>query len=431
MADTTINVRSGFYDAVDGDRTYSADDMNKPYKKVVSDGVFATPQGTPSNELQVVAGSGMAVNVQKGNGICAGKWFENNSLVSFIVPKNSALTPRIDSVIMQVDTRNTGRVGNLVYRTGTAASDPEPPEINTISTVQEYRLANITVAAGASSISDSVITDMRGSAECPWISALIIQPDTSTMWSNFYAAYAQSLERFENQQEEDQQERKQAWDDFFGNLTDELSVTMNLMALKNTFTASSTVTEIQIGIASYDPTSDILLVFINGLLAAPSMYTAGASAITLASSIAAGNKVDFVVLKSVVASDSASTISLIQQLDAKLSLFMSDSGWQEATLANGSALAGNAPSYRSIGGRITFCGGIVGAISEGEELFTVPEAFKPEKIHCWPQAVVTNGEVSTALLQVDTMGTVRLVHGTLTASSTVFIDTEYLAANIP
>lgn len=431
MADTIINVRSGFYDAVNGDRTYSADDMNKPYKKVVSDGVFATPQGTPSSELQVVAGSGMAVNVQKGNGICAGKWFENNSLVSFIVPKNSALTPRIDSVIMQVDTRNTGRVGNLVYRTGTAASDPVPPEINTISTVKEYRLANITVAAGASSISDSVITDMRGSAECPWISALIIQPDTSTLWRNFYDAFDQALARFNADQVASQQEYQQAWDDFFASLSQDLSVTMNLVTLKNTYTATASASEIPIGIASYDSSTDILLVFINGLLAAPSMYTEGTSSITLTNAIAAGNKVDFVVLKSVVNAGIASTIALLQQLDAKLSSFMSDSGWQEATLANGSALTGSAPSYRSIGGRITFCGGIVGAISEGDELFTVPEAFKPDKIHCWPQAVVTNGAVSTALLQIDTMGTVRLVHGSLTASSTVFIDTEYLAANIP
>ena len=110
MADQIFNVNCGFFDAVNNDRVYSTDDMNKPYKRVVSDGVFASPQGTPSTDLQVVSGgSGMLIDVNTGEGIFASKWFQNPSAIPITVPSNTALTPRVDSVIIQVDGRSSGR----------------------------------------------------------------------------------------------------------------------------------------------------------------------------------------------------------------------------------------------------------------------------------------------------------------------------------
>ena len=70
MADQNFEVNCGFFDAMNNDRLYSADQMNRPYKRLVSNGVFATPQVTPSTDLQVVsAASGMNIKVKKGEGI--------------------------------------------------------------------------------------------------------------------------------------------------------------------------------------------------------------------------------------------------------------------------------------------------------------------------------------------------------------------------
>lgn len=433
MSDTIINVRSGFYDAIEEDRVYSADDMNKPYKKLVSDGVFATPQGTPSSDLQVVPGNGMSVNVSKGNGMCAGKWFENNSIVNFVIPSNTALNSRIDSVLMQVDARTTGRVGNLVYRTGTAAADPVPPVINTVTDVTEYRLANILVEPGATEITASNITDKRGSDECPWISALVIQPDVSTLWQNFFDAYEAQLAAFESEMDSYQQTAEQAWNDFFNNLTQQLSVTMNLVTLKNTYTATGSVTQIPIGISSYNPSTDVLLVFINGLLAAPSMYTESSSTVTLTNAISAGNKVDFLVLKSVVEGDLASTVSLIQTLDAQLSAFMSDSGWIEATLETGSGEPNNPPSYRSIGGKIYIRGDFTGSLNAGDVICTLPLAYAPEKPHRWTQSVLGNNVYTIVILQVDVTGELSLIGSSAAIGnlSVIPLETNYLSANVP
>ena len=419
MADQLFPVKSGFYDAINNDRTYNAEDMNKPYSRLVSDGVFANPTGTPSNDFLVEPNSGMSIKVGIGQGIIAHKWFQNDTPIVITVPTNTGLTTRIDSVILQVDNREAARAGSVVYRVGTST----PPALDSATT--EYRLANITIAAGTSTITAAMITDLRGSSECPWVAALIEQPDLSGMWQNFYAAYEEALTQFEADTTESQAEIQQAWNDFFGQLTDELTMTMNLATLKNTYTATGTVTTIPIGISGYDSTTDILFVFINGLLASPSMYTVSGSNIVLAHSIGAGNKVDFLVLKSVVSADISSTISLMQQLSSALTAFMSDSGW--TSLSFGSGVVQDRPcKIRNIGGRIYITGSIHGA-DLSSQITSVP--YAPEYSHRFT-TMCGSGMIT---LEISTAGAVTCVRqsGTIDSSSVFDLDTCYLDANAP
>ena len=57
-------VTYGFFDSINGDRTYNADDIGNYFLKLISNGVFATP----STSLQVQATTGMTVNVAAGWG---------------------------------------------------------------------------------------------------------------------------------------------------------------------------------------------------------------------------------------------------------------------------------------------------------------------------------------------------------------------------
>lgn len=174
MADQIFGVDCGFFNAVNFDRTYTAEDMNKPYSRIVSDGVFPTAQGAASADLQVVsAGSGMKITVKPGQGMFASKWFENPSSIIITVPNNNSLYPRFDSVIVQVDMRQSGRKGNIVYRTGTPALSPQPPSINTVANVTEYRISNVYVASGANTINNNALTDLRGTSACPWVKGLV------------------------------------------------------------------------------------------------------------------------------------------------------------------------------------------------------------------------------------------------------------------
>lgn len=195
MSDTKYEVNAGFFDAIDEDRVYSADDMNRPYRKLISEGVFATPQGTASDYLQVYsADDGMNVIVKTGYGLIGEKWFENPSDLTITISQNSATLTRIDSIIAQVDKTQAGRVGSIVYRQGTASSSPVHPDINTEDDIVEYRLADITISPSCVEVTQDLITDCRGSNECPWITSLIYQVDTSTLYAQWQEAYKKYYE---------------------------------------------------------------------------------------------------------------------------------------------------------------------------------------------------------------------------------------------
>lgn len=438
MADQIFNVNAGFFDAVNNDRTYSANDMNRPYKRVITNGVFATPQGTPSTDLQVVsAGSGMNIIVQAGDGIFNNKWFENPAAIPITVPSNTTIVPRMDSVIVQIDTSISGRCGNIVYRTGNPSSNPQAPAINNVSGVIEYRIANVYVASNANAINNDAITDLRGSSSCPWITSLIQQVDTSTLFTQYQTAYQSFYDEATVDYDDYVQEQREDWEAFVSGLTEQLTVSANVVMLKNTYTASASVTNIPIGIASFNKNTDILLVFINGLFAIEGQkYTisANGSSITLTNAIASGNSVYFVVLKSIVTGDLESAVSMIQRLDTKLDRFMSDSGWINFTLESGATAFDSAhtPAVRSIGGKIYLRGAFKGVTTLGSTICTLPMAYCPEQEHLFTTSAISGTSVQdTVTMCITTSGYIKLKasSGALSANAMIPINTEFLSAN--
>lgn len=234
-SDVKYEVNAGFFDAIDKDRVYSADDMNRPYRKIISNGVFATPKGEASDYLQVFsAKNGMNIIVSAGYALIGDKWFENPSDMIITIPQNSEVLSRIDSIVAQVDKTQSGRVGNIVYRQGSPSSNPVHPSINTEDEIAEFRLADIRISPSCVEITQDLITDCRGSSECPWVTSLIYQVDTSTLYvqwqeayqkyyddqeaevNAFFDAFKQNLSKFFSDEED-------AFDDWFQHMKDQLS----------------------------------------------------------------------------------------------------------------------------------------------------------------------------------------------------------------
>ena len=314
MADTKYSVTSGFYDAVDNDRLYTADQMNMPYKRLISNGVFAQPDGTASTDFQVLAGDGMVVNVQPGNALCGDKWVENEAAVAVEIAGNTTVNTRIDAIILRVDTNNDSREASIIYRTGTPSASPVGPDLVTTAGIHEFRLANISVGPSASSISQAVIADGRGSADCPWVSTLIWQVDTSTLFDQYNAAYSEQVETYERAYQAQLTRFTAQWNEFFAQLSEDLTVATNILVLRNEYTATGSETEIPIGIEHYDQTTDMLQVYINGLMAQQDVFYTideDGEGITLINGINSGDKVFFVVLKSIVTGNSTALMAMV------------------------------------------------------------------------------------------------------------------------
>ena len=433
MADQTFAIESGFYDAVSGDRTYSADDMNKPYKRLVSNGVFATPYGEPSTDFQVAPYSGLYVTVAPGQGIFGDKWVENDAMLTITVPENNTILPRLDSVLIQVDLRQSGRVANIVYRTGTPATNPQAPAINETSGVVEYRVANVRVNASASAISASNITDCRGSSECPWITALINQVDTSDLYRQWQAAYA---EYYENTTEEINayfSSREQAFDDFLDQLTQELTVAANVAVLRSEYVTTSETARIPINLPSYDDSTDVLEVYINGFHASPGVdYSPGdGTYITLTAVVPSGQTVSFIVFKSLIGSDAASVTSALQTLNDNLSAATGDTGWVDISPLNGAQNynASNTMSYRKIGKQIFLRGAFKGVTDIGTIIGTLPVGFRPVQNHTWTTTQINGSNYGrVVIMQITNAGQIKVqaCSGSLTSTMSCSIATSFL-----
>ena len=336
MADQLFTVNSGFYNSVDQDRLYSAEQMTMPYKRLVSNGIFATPEGTPSTDFQVTAQGGMNLRIAAGNAIVGDKWMESDAAVTITVPGHTATTGRIDSVILRVDTTTDARTGSIVYRTGTASSSPSAPALDTASGVSEYRIANVAVGSSATEIGQADITDLRGTADCPWITALIQQVDTSVLLEQFKAAYDSFLA-----------EMSSRWNAFMQEAGSDYDVTMNLVKYESSYTSTGSVTEIPVNISVYDRESDILQVFINGLMCRPDQFTISADGqtVTLASAIPAGQKVSFLCLKSVIGGDLETALQMVQSVSTALDTRVPAAPTTAGTYTLQATVTGSGTSY--------------------------------------------------------------------------------------
>ena len=158
MSDTRYAAKSGFYDSQNRDRLYSADDMNEPYKSILTEGIVEQTTG-----FQVTNPSGTTLKVAAGKAILGGKWVDAED-TNITVPSNTALYGRIDAVVLQVDARTQTRAAAIVYRTGTPAEVPSAPALLTTTGITEVRLANVLV-----STENSIdVIDNRGEHDCPY-----------------------------------------------------------------------------------------------------------------------------------------------------------------------------------------------------------------------------------------------------------------------
>lgn len=285
----------GFFNSVNGDRTYDADQMSEYFDGLVSNGVYESVGGA----LQVMAvSSGMAVQVLTGRGLINCKWLNNDAVLTLDLTAAHAVLNRYTAVVMRLDIVN--RLMTITTKDGANATDPVKPTMQNDGTAIELCLAYIYVGAGVTSISQANIEDMRASSSCGWVTGLITQVDTSTLFLQYQTAYQNMLNTMESWQAQMQSD----FEDWYEALTDDLNVNTYIQKFyKRTVLASGTSNIIPMNITGYTyDSSDIISIYINGLYAAPNvdyyLDTSGSVPQLHPNASAAGTEVLIVVLKS-------------------------------------------------------------------------------------------------------------------------------------
>ena len=153
-------VTYGFFNSINGDRKYNADQMSDYFRGIVNEGVFQHLNGG----LAVVAGTGMEVTVATGRAIVQNKWVQNDAAFPLTIEAASDTYGRKDAVVIRLS--YTNRNISIVVKTGTPAASPTAPSMTRNSTTYEMALAYVNVSAGATSVT---VTDKRSDTTvCGW-----------------------------------------------------------------------------------------------------------------------------------------------------------------------------------------------------------------------------------------------------------------------
>ena len=253
----------GFFNSVNGDRLYNADDVNTFLEGLVGDGLYANVD----DMFAVTAGTGMTVKVAAGKASLAHHWFKSDAVETLSIGTAHAVLNRYDVVAIRLNvaTRSIG----LVVLTGTPASQPSVPQIRRDDEFFDLALAYVYVGAGVTAISQSVITDVRlNSAVCGIVTGIIDQLDTSTFMLQLQAWM---------------DAEKTAFESWLSTLTEELNVNTYIAEYtKNVefyYPTDEVPRSISLDMAGYVPDANsIVYVAIDGALLppAPEYYTLNA-----------------------------------------------------------------------------------------------------------------------------------------------------------
>ena len=248
------------------DRVYNAEDLTSYLALIVGGGVFPNP----STNLQVQASSDMTINVLAGSGWFAdGHKIDNTAALPITLTGSDILHDRIDRVVFYCDYEN--RAVGIEAKQGTPAASPVAPELVRDTTRYEYSLATVLVAANATAITQSAITDTRGDSDvCGWVAGLIQQVDTSTLFDQWETAYEEYYSSSTAEFEGWEATQKNNFDTWLHDLTDELNVDTYIEKYEKSasFTSADATKVITLDWTGYEyDSADIINVYINGLLA--------------------------------------------------------------------------------------------------------------------------------------------------------------------
>lgn len=161
-------IRSGFFNSINGDRKYKAEDMAEYWGSLVGNGVHPEPE----TGLKVVPNDDMAITVKPGMAWINGYFMTNDDNYKIDIDVASGILNRTDRVVAKLD--KSDREIRLEIKKGEESSEGIAPELQRDSDAYELGIAEIKIKAGAVSILQSDIKDTRRDKKvCGLVDSLI------------------------------------------------------------------------------------------------------------------------------------------------------------------------------------------------------------------------------------------------------------------
>lgn len=187
--------KSYFFNSINGDRFYDAEDISKLLSKYFTNGVF-----NGGLSVEAVENS-MQVKITTGAANIDGKGYENDaSDTDLILPISIGDTqnPRIDNICIRKSVED--RKITAVVEEGIPQPTPSAKNPQRTSLIYDLVIAQINIPAGATKITQSMIKDTRFDSNlCGIVTGTVQQIDTTNVFAQYEAYFN---EWFDNLQTE-------------------------------------------------------------------------------------------------------------------------------------------------------------------------------------------------------------------------------------
>lgn len=178
-------VTYGFYNSLNKDRVYNAEQMSSIFNGIITDGVFASIGGS----LMPIAGTGMQVVVKTGKCWFNSTWTLNDALLPLDIPAADVSLTRIDAVVVEINSAVSTRANTIKVIKGIPSANPAKPTLANTETLHQYALGYVTVSAGVTSITADKIEVNVGKTTCPFITSVLQQTDITALFNQWDAEF--------------------------------------------------------------------------------------------------------------------------------------------------------------------------------------------------------------------------------------------------
>ena len=150
--------KSSFFNSVNKDRVYKAEDFAEYFGSFIENGIF--PEPLSALEVTPDSPAGLSVVVKEGKAWINGYYFNNYSDSKLTVPRPDGVMDRVDAVALQWN--KADREIKLIIKEGQPhATKPTLPELVRNDDIYEMFLAQVVVPKNATSIIANNIVDLR------------------------------------------------------------------------------------------------------------------------------------------------------------------------------------------------------------------------------------------------------------------------------
>lgn len=165
-----MSVTSGFFNSIDGDRKYNAEQMSAIFDGVINDGIFANV-GTAF--VVTASGVGNEITVGKGRAWFNSTWIYNDSELTITLDDSDIITDRIDTVVIEVNHNDDVRAGSIKVIKGEPSTSPTPADLQNWGNINQYPLAHIYIANNTDEITQADITNCIGTDATPFVTGIL------------------------------------------------------------------------------------------------------------------------------------------------------------------------------------------------------------------------------------------------------------------